>query len=219
MTERISSRQFHEAGGVGDWRVVYGGACTYFRTGSFRAGVALVDVISDLAEAANHHPDIDLRYPGVTVRLTTHDVGGLSALDVQLAQRISAAARELGIDADPSAVQSVQVSLDAQARDRVMPFWRAVLGYRPQGDEDLQDPRASGPSFWFQEVSEPRAGQNRFHIDVSVPEDQGQARVAAAIAAGGHLVSDEHAPGWWTLADPDGNVADVAAWVDSDDGS
>jgi 4a-hydroxytetrahydrobiopterin dehydratase len=219
MTERISSRQFHEADGVDDWRVVFSGACTYFRTGSFRAGVALVDVISELAEAAHHHPDIDLRYPGVTVRLTTHDVGGLSSRDVGLAQQISAAARELGIAADPSAVQTVQVSIDAASPGRVMPFWRAVLGYRVLGDEDLADPRASGPSFWFQEVDALQPGRNRFHIDVSVPQDQGQARVAAAIAAGGHLVSDEHAPDWWTLADPDGNEADVAIWMDSEGAS
>jgi 4a-hydroxytetrahydrobiopterin dehydratase len=43
-----------------------------------------------------------------------------------------------------------------------------------------------------------------------VPPDQAEARVAAAIAAGGHLVSDEHAPEWWTLADAEGNEVDVA---------
>jgi len=213
MTERISPRQFHEAGGVDDWRVVFGGACAHFRTGSFRAGVALVDVIGGLADAANHHPDVDLRYAGVTVRLVTHEVGGLSARDVELAQQISLAARELGIAADPSAVQTVQVTIDAVSRDRVMPFWRAVLGYKAVGDEDLDDPHGSGPSFWFQEIDAPQPGRNRFHVDVSVPHDQGQSRVSTAIAAGGHLVSDEHAPEWWTLADPDGNEADVATWL------
>jgi 4a-hydroxytetrahydrobiopterin dehydratase len=45
---------------------------------------------------------------------------------------------------------------------------------------------------------------------VWVPHDQGEARVAAAIAAGGHLVSDDHAPSWWVLADAEGNEACVA---------
>jgi 4a-hydroxytetrahydrobiopterin dehydratase len=102
MTEQISPQEFNEAGGVDDWRVVSDAAWAYFKTGSFRAGVALVDVIGDLADAANHHPDIDLRYPRVVVRLVTHDVGGLSSRDVELARQISAAARDLGVTADPS---------------------------------------------------------------------------------------------------------------------
>jgi 4a-hydroxytetrahydrobiopterin dehydratase len=40
-----------------------------------------------------------------------------------------------------------------------------------------------------------------------VPHDQVQTRIAAAIAAGGHLVTDEHAPAWWVLADAEGNEA------------
>jgi len=52
--------------------------------------------------------------------------------------------------------------------------------------------------------------------DVSVPHDQAEARVAAAIAAGGHAVTDQHAPAWWTLADAEGNEADVATWIGRD---
>ena len=216
MTVRISPREFHEAGGVDDWRVVFGGAYAYFRTGSFRVGVALVSAIGDLADAANHHPDVDLRYPGLSVRLVTHEVGGLSPRDVELARQISAAARDLGVEADPSAVQTVQAAIDAVDRGRVMPFWRAVLDYKAIGDEDLDDPHGSGPSFWFQEIDEAQPGRNRFHVDVSVPHDQGEARVAAAVAAGGRLVSDENAPAWWTLADAEGNEADVATWQGRD---
>jgi pterin-4a-carbinolamine dehydratase len=102
MTEQISPRQFHEAGGVDDWRVVSGAACAKFNTGSFNAGVALVNAIGDLADAANHHPDVDLRYPSVTVRLVTHEVGGLSSRDIELARQISAAAHDLGVAADLS---------------------------------------------------------------------------------------------------------------------
>jgi hypothetical protein len=59
----------------------------------------------------------------------------------------------------------------------------------------------------------PRPPSNRIHIDVWLPHDQAEARVAAAIAAGGHLVSDDHAPAWWTLADAEGNEVDVATWM------
>jgi hypothetical protein len=62
----------------------------------------------------------------------------------------------------------------------------------------------------------PRPQRNRIHIDVYVPHDQAEARVTAAIAAGGHVVSDNNAPGWWTLADAKGNEVEIASWPDRD---
>ncbi len=216
MTGRITPRQFHEAVGVEDWRVLFEGACAHFRTGSFAAGVALVDAIGRLADAANHHPDVDLRYDGVTVRLPPHDGGGLSEHDVTLARQISAAARELDVPADPTAVQTVQVAIDRLVGAEVQPFWRAVLGYREMGSEDLVDPHGRGPSVWFQQMNAPRPQRNRIHVDISVPHDQAEARVAAALAAGGHLVTDQYAPAWWVLADAEGNEACVATWMGRD---
>jgi 4a-hydroxytetrahydrobiopterin dehydratase len=216
MTGQLTPRQFHQADGVEDWRVVAFGACAHFRTGSFATGVALVDAIGRLAGAANHHPDIDLRYAGVTVRLFTHDVGGLSQRDVELARQISAAARELDVPADPAAVQDIDFTIDALVGSDVMPFWRAVLGYQQVGDEDLLDPRWRWPSIWFQQMDAPRPQRNRIHVDVWVPHDQAEARVAAAIAAGGHLVTDRQAPACWTLADAEGNEVDVATWQGRD---
>jgi 4a-hydroxytetrahydrobiopterin dehydratase len=95
-----------------------------------------------------------------------------------------------------------------------MPFWRAVLGYRDRGDGDdnLIDPRGRGPLFWFQQMDAPRPQRNRIHIDVWVPHDRAEERVAAAVAAGGVLVTDEHAPSWWALGDAEGNEADVCTW-------
>jgi 4a-hydroxytetrahydrobiopterin dehydratase len=102
MVERISAEQFRAAAGVDDWKVLDSGEVgTVLRTGSFAKGVELVVRIGALADAANHHPDVDLRYPSVTVRLSTHEVGGLTERDVALAREISAAAAELGIEADP----------------------------------------------------------------------------------------------------------------------
>jgi 4a-hydroxytetrahydrobiopterin dehydratase len=212
MVERITARRFHEAVDVDDWRVLFGGAFTYFRTGSFAKGVALVDAVGRLADAANHHPDVDLRYPGVTVGLTTREVGGLSERDIEAARQISAAARELGITADPSAVQAQQVSIDVGAVEDVRPFWRAVLGYKDVDDDALADPHGRGAAFRFRRTDGPRPEHHRVHLDVAVPHDQAEARVAAALAAGGRLVTDGAAPARWTLADPEGNVVDVATW-------
>jgi 4a-hydroxytetrahydrobiopterin dehydratase len=105
MVEAITADEFSAADGVADWRVLESGQVgTVFRTGSFDKGVDLVVRIGALADAANHHPDVDLRYPMVTVRLSTHEVDGLSERDVALAREISAAAAELGLEADPGRV-------------------------------------------------------------------------------------------------------------------
>ena len=189
-----------------------GWACAHFRTESFEAGVALVQAIGDLATAAAHYPDVDLRPDGVTVRLFTPQAEGLTRRDVELARRISAAARGLDVAAEPAVVQHVQVAIDALVIPEVRPFWHAVLGYDEVGDEDLLDPHRRLPSFWFQQMDAPRTGRNRIHIDVYLPHDQVEARIAAALAVGGRIVSDANAPGWWTLADPEGNEADLAIW-------
>jgi 4a-hydroxytetrahydrobiopterin dehydratase len=57
---------------------------------SFLAAIAFVNGVAGLAEAANHHPDILIEYRHVTLTLTTHDEGGLSARDFSLAARIDA---------------------------------------------------------------------------------------------------------------------------------
>jgi 4a-hydroxytetrahydrobiopterin dehydratase len=214
MAERISPQQFHASDGVEDWRVLFDGAKTYFVTGSFATGVKLVEVIGRLADAANHHPDVDLRYPGVLVGLFTHEVNGISDRDVALAQQISRAARELAIAADPSKVQTVQVSIDALNIPELQSFWGAVLGYDRFGDEDVVDPLSRGPWVTFQQMDATRPQRGRIHIDVSLPRDQAEARIAAALAAGGHMVNDAHAPHWWTLADAEGNEVDIAPWRD-----
>ncbi|HTY71880.1 MAG TPA: VOC family protein [Actinomycetes bacterium] len=217
MTEPITAGQFHAAEGVEDWRALYTGVSAHFRTGSFSTGVALVEVIGRLADAADHHPDVDLRYGGLTVRLVTHSVQGLSDRDVALAQQISAAARELGVAADPAAVQDVEVAIDVLDLSAVRPFWLAVLGYREAAGRDyLVDPHGRWPTIWFQQMDEPRPQRNRVHVDICVPHDEAQTRIAAAVAAGGRLVSAEHAPSWWVLADPEGNEACVATWQGRD---
>jgi 4a-hydroxytetrahydrobiopterin dehydratase len=220
MSEGITARRFHESEGVEDWRVVGEGACTYFRTGSFEAGARLVSAISELAGLDDHHPDIDLRYGGVIVRLITvrPDYYGLSERDLELARKISTVARELSVSAEPALVQTVLVTIDAFDIPKVKPFWRAVLGYQDRKDspEDLVDPSGRGASIWFQKIDAPDPQVNRMHLDIWVPPDWAQGRIAAAIAAGGRLVTDKYAPAWWTLADPEGNLADVATTTSRD---
>jgi 4a-hydroxytetrahydrobiopterin dehydratase len=185
-----------------------------FRAGSFPAAAALVTSIADAAEAAQHHPDIDVRYPDrVRVMLTTHATGGLTTHDVQLARTISQLAAAAGARAETSAAQMVEIAIDTVDADRIRPFWAAVLGYDVVGGS-LVDPLRIGPPVWFQQMDEPRTDRDRFHIDVSVPHDVAQARIADALAAGGTLVTDQFARAWWVLADADGNEACVCTWQD-----
>ena len=149
-----------------------------------------------------------------TVRLLTYtdDYYGMSQRDVELARRISAVAAEQGLTADPAAVQSFLVIPGAPVTADVMPFWRAVLGYEPRADspeEDLVDPHRRNPGFWFEEMDQPRQGGGAIHVAVWVPPEQGEERLAAALAAGGRVVRDV-GPRWWTLADADGNEVDIA---------
>jgi 4a-hydroxytetrahydrobiopterin dehydratase len=216
MSDPLTMRAFHADGRTRDWRVVGDGATAVFCTGSFAAGARLVQAIAAaVGDAGPHHPDVDLQRDTVTVRLlsATSDYMGMTTDDVELAVRISDLAREQGLAADPTQIQTVQVTIDAAVSAEVMPFWAAVLGYEQRADnpdEDLIDPRWRGPSIWFQHMDTSRSGRNRLHIDVWVPPEQAEARIAAALAAGGRMVRDA-SPTWWTLADAEGNEVDVTS--------
>jgi 4a-hydroxytetrahydrobiopterin dehydratase len=215
VSDYITADEFHRSEGVEDWRLVGDGACAFFRTGSLAESARFVHAIGELPGLDEHPPDIDVRVGGVTVRLLTRsdDWYGPSKRDVDVARRVSAVARELELSSDPSAVQSILLIVESPSPRDVMPFWQALLGYdrRPDSpEEDLVDPGDRGPAVWFEELGEPHAGRpGAIHVAVWVPPEQGEARMAAAIAAGGRMVRDV-APAWWTLADAAGNEADVA---------
>jgi 4a-hydroxytetrahydrobiopterin dehydratase len=215
MNDEISAERFLEADGVEDWRVVSEGACAFFGTESFQASARLVHAIGE-ALGDESPPEIDIRAGGVTVRLITvgDDYYGMTERDIERARRISTVARHLGLSADPSRVQSMLLVVGSKANPEVMPFWRAVLGYVPRPDspdEDLVDPADRGPAIWFETMDEPRAdGGGAIHVAVWVPLEAAEARVAAALGAGGRLVRDDFAPAWWTLADAAGNEVDVS---------
>lgn len=216
--KRTSARAFHAADGVEDWRVLFSGAHAYFRATSFEQGARFVAAIADAAQAVGHDPDVDLRPEGVTVRTASGEYGALSRLDVELARRISVEARRLALEPDPSQVQAIGINVAQDAGRDVGPFWAAALGYRSLGEgEDVVDRHRRHPHVAFQRLRRPRPGRGRMHIDVSVPADQAEARVAAALAAGGRLADGTHAPNWWTLASPDNHGVDIAAWPDDDD--
>jgi 4a-hydroxytetrahydrobiopterin dehydratase len=177
------------------------------RAGSFADAVRLVELVARDADAMDHHPEIHVRLRTVTFVLTTNWERALTQLDIELAHQILESARAVGAEV-LSAPERVEIALDCVDADAVRPFWAAALGYQERlGNQgvELHDPRGRGPVLWFQRMDPPRWGRGRFHLDVVVPDDAGESRVQAVLAAGGRLVSDEHAPSWWVLADGEGN--------------
>jgi 4a-hydroxytetrahydrobiopterin dehydratase len=221
MSEHLTPAQFAASEGVADWRVIVDGANAFFPTPSFAASAAFVGAIAALPRMGEIGTGVDIRHDGVTVKLLTQadDWWGPSARDVELARAISAIAREQGLEADTGAIQGMLVVPGASSTAEVMPFWQAVLGYerrRDSPDEDLVDAHDRGLAFWFEGMDEPRGdGGGAIHLAVWLPYELAEARVKAALAAGGRLVRDV-APMWWTLADAAGNEVDVATTKDRD---
>lgn len=78
--------------GVSDWVLIDGKLTRTVASPTFVDAIVLVDRVAVLAESANHHPDIDIRYNKVTFSLMTHDAGGITQADVDLAAAIDEAA-------------------------------------------------------------------------------------------------------------------------------
>jgi 4a-hydroxytetrahydrobiopterin dehydratase len=206
MTEELLSGDQVEAMGVDDWRSMYGALEAWFATGDFATGLRLVDAIGTAAQEAGHHPDVTLTAGAVHVLLTSHDAGGKTRRDVDLARRISGIAADLGVRATPARVQRLEVALDTWDVPAMQRFWSAAMGVEPvDGADEVRDPTGVNPTLWFQETDEHPEPRQRFHLDLRVPPEEVEARLAAALAAGGTLVSDADAPRFWVVADPQGN--------------
>lgn len=214
----LTGQQIADAG-VGGWAYLGGCLQTRIATGDFGAGLALVAAIGAAAERAGHRPDVDLRYAHVDVRLTSHDEQGVTGRDVELARTITDLAAASGLRPEKSGVSRLDLALDTPDRQRVMPFWQAVFGMAraddPEQGIDLYDPADVLPRVWFQPSGgeEPR---QRWHPDVLIDPAEAPPRIAAAVAAGGRLVSDAQAPSFWVLADPEGNRVCLCTWQGRD---
>jgi 4a-hydroxytetrahydrobiopterin dehydratase len=211
---QIGPKEFHATPGVEDWRVLFWGAHAVYRTASFTQAAELVSAIAEAARAVGHDPDVDVRPEGVTIRTCSRPDGALSRRDAELAAAISTVAHGMGLEPDPASLVVVGIAVAQDAGVDTRPFWEAVTGYQRVGDEDLTDPLRRGPHLWFHELTSPRPGRGRTHIDVSVPADQAEKRVQAAIAAGGRIADDSYAPRWWSIASPDNHGVDIAGWAD-----
>lgn len=213
----ITPAAFHRASGVTDWRVTGSGPHAVFTAASLADAARLVAPVVAAAERFDILPDVDLRPEGVAVRIPNRGDDGIPAAATEFAAVVSQAAADLGLKADPALVQTVGIYVAQHSQADVRPFFLAALGYEPLGDTDAVDPLRTGPQLAFNPISGDAPSRGRTHFDVFVPADQAQARVDAALAAGGRLVDDTNAPAWWSLASPDNHGADIASWTDTFD--
>lgn len=214
---RLTPQQVLDAD-LPDWRFVFTSIDAVFATPSYDAGLALVAAVGEAAQAADHHPDLELRYGTVHVRLTSHDVRAVTERDVRLARRISALAAEHGATAHPEQVQALELALDSADHARILPFWAALLGLDASvgRDDEIVDVTGRLPLVWFQSADPHEPPRQRWHLDVRVPPEVLEDRMAACLAAGGTLVDDSEAPAFWVLADAEGNRACLTTWQGRD---
>jgi 4a-hydroxytetrahydrobiopterin dehydratase len=90
--EEISTQLRHLPG----WRRDGDSLVASYDAPDFPTAVQLIVAAGDEAELMGHHPDVDLRWKLTHWRLSTHSVGGVTQLDIELAHRICAAAAQLG---------------------------------------------------------------------------------------------------------------------------
>jgi 4a-hydroxytetrahydrobiopterin dehydratase len=211
----LTGQQIQDAG-LDGWRKVLNKLIVRFETGDFNTGAALVVKIAEAADEVNHHPDVDLRYPHLTVSLLSHDVDAITPRDIRLARKISELAADAGVSAADHAPDVIELALDTTNHENVRPFYEALLGYQPHSSDDLVDGADRTPSVWFQKTDSDAPDRQRWHLDVSVPHDVAEARIQAAVDAGGTLVDEAAAPAFWVLEDPDGNRSCICTWQSRD---
>ncbi len=217
-SETVTAPAFAALDGLDDWRYLLGRIEATFDAANPTDAAAFAAT----AVAASHGrvPDMDLR--GATVHLSLPGGHGpLTEADLAAARAVSGTAARHRIPSRPSAALGTEIAIDALDIDAVRPFWKAALAYddgEPDGGRvvDLHDPQRIGPSIWFQQMDAIRPERNHIHLDVTVAHDVAEQRVAAVLAAGGRLVSDDRARAFWILADPEGNEACICTWQDRD---
>jgi 4a-hydroxytetrahydrobiopterin dehydratase len=206
-------RDFLAAQGGSDWVVLHGGAAAVFRVQSVIEATRLAEAIARIPGLDGAGVLMTIADGQLTVRLA-RGVERLEERHLRLAREISGVAREHGALADRTRVQEVQLAVSARPDEIDVGFWRAVLGYVELADDNAVDPLGHGSTVWMQDLDPAKPLRHAMHVDVSVAREQAEHRLAAAVAAGGRVVDDSHAPAAWILADRAGNRVCIAAWPD-----
>ena len=222
--DMLSGDQIQDAH-LTDWRKLAQGLHARYVVADFAAGARLLASVGDTVEGLGDHLRATVGDGFLDLKLITldavyrdgdgneHEVEWVTEQDLDLARRISAVAAEHGARPDTAGITNVELALDTAHQEQLAPFWSALLtgGQAARGrgtiGNDVRDGDGRVPYLWFQETDEHETPRQRFHLDVFVPHEHAQQRIAAALDAGGVVVSEED--GFTILADPDGNKACV----------
>lgn len=198
--------------GAPEWRLVGGRLMLSVRFADFATALAFVGAVGAVAEDQDHHPEVDLRWGRVVLAVASHDVHAITERDLRLVRAVTPLVADYGGTAEHPRLSEVEIAIVTVDPPRIRPFWAAVLGLRDSGTDALSDPQRRLPSVRFEQDDAPGAPSRRMRLDVCVPHDVAESRVAAALAAGGVLVSDANARAARVVADADGNEACVRTW-------
>ena len=220
---RPTRQQISDAVDPAGWRLILGAIYSEVLAPSLvEAAEAASLSVSAVGADGQGRLTVDVRADRAVLRLQSADVGAVTGRDVRLAHEVSGALAARGWLPTPGggSVQALEIAIDALDIPLVRPFWKAVTEYADEAGSELNaallDPSGRGPAIWFQQMDAPRPQRNRIHLDVDVPHEAASARIDAAIAAGGRLLSDDAAPAYWVLADPEGNEACICTWQGRD---
>ncbi|MCI2957609.1 hypothetical protein MN032_07890 [Agromyces atrinae] len=205
-------RAFLSSEGVDDWVVLHGGPTAVFRVEGLSAAARLAAAIAEVP-GLGPRTVLTATSDRLTVKLT-RELWATEEGDVARARAVSALAREHAAPADTRAVQEFQLAIAAKPDSIDLPFWQAVLGYAPMAGDNAIDPLGQGSTVWMQDLDAAKPLRHAMHLDVSVAREHVEARLAAALAAGGRIVDDSEAPATWVLADRSGNKVCLASWPD-----
>jgi 4a-hydroxytetrahydrobiopterin dehydratase len=224
QSRSFTRQELSEAVSAAGWRLVLAQFRTNVAVGSLVDASAFTAAVASAIDASSaQHLRLDARPDRVIVIIENLSVPWPSQVEIDLAHKISAIAADLDVKTLPGlgessrSVQAVEIAIDALDIPRIRPFWNAVMGYSDEigrtGPKDaIVDPHGQSPAIWFQQMDAPRPQRNCIHFDISVPHDEAERRLAAALAAGGTLVSEKAAPAFWVLADAEGNEACITTW-------
>ena len=174
--------------------------------------------IAEVADEANHHPDVDLRYPHLTVSLMSHDVGAITARDVRLARTDQRAGRRGRRERRPTHAPDVlELALDTPDHEKVTPFWAGDARLRAPG---RRRPRRPGRPHALacgsrRPTPTPRTGSAGTSTSAS-PTTSPRRGSRPRSTPAGRSSTTSAAPAFWVLEDPDGNQACICTWQSRD---
>ena len=222
--DMLSGDQIQDAH-LTDWRKLAQGLHARYVVADLRSGARFLAAAADAVGDHGDHLRATVGDGFIDLKLITldavyrdgdgneHEVEWVTERDLDLAHRISEVAAEHAARPDPAGITNIELALDTAHEERLATFWSALLtgGQAARGrgtiGNDVRDGDGRVPYLWFQETEEHETPRQRFHLDVFVPRERAQQRIAAALDAGGVVVSEED--GFTILADPDGNKACV----------